>query len=495
MADQDTPRSGSPLRATLVILFLLVAAGTVLYAASGNPLPSFLARYFYETGGPREVDSPPPLPSAESMAESASSSSRSSLPTPRPLPVETSLPSVRREAAPTPFGLPDPILPRTENGWPLHDDADNRESGPKSAVAEPPLLPKADTADSADSAPQDGSRTAADTGNRETDKTPDTPETDDAQPVETMTFSAAGPDAQTVMERHAGSENGSVGQVVVRYGKGRPVDGKPSVVRGRIERGAPSGLNTDDRMVGNAFIHDLAAFMADNYWPRGTHPFAQNGGITTAGLRWTNMWYGTRLALFGIDATELSAGRQKLLDYVFTPGMIRGLYRLHIDRFCNALEAAARSRMTEHGQLDESQCAELFAIYSRMAKGLSGCIRAYQRTPRIRALVALYAAASDRAAEDFMRYAAAMDGPPLTSARTAERYLESSLLREQQKNNLAAAMRRGGDTGGLDADSLVYAALWLHRRGEGRDAAFSAAAEICAACSTRLLELSRRYAP
>lgn len=488
MTGQDTPRNGSPLRAALVLLLLLPAAGAVLYAASGNPLPSFLARYFDDAGGHRQ-DAPPTLRApGEGDAGDASALPRPSFSDSWPAPGEAAPSSARNKTSRSPSGWSNPILPEIGTRRLPREDGLNREDEQSDAATQKNRQPEAERAGSVSVASRPEGREDARAKIPEEDIAPPPPDSGGGQAEEAIPRPAAG-------ERHPGDESDDSGPMVVRYGRGLPVEGKPSLVRGRIERAAPAGRVTQDIVVGSAFIQDLATFLAENYWPRGTHPFAQNSGLTTAGLRWANMRYGGGLTALGIDAAEPASGRQRLLEYVFTPGMIRGLYRLHADRFCNALEAAARSRTTERGPLDASQRAEMFAIYSRMAKGLSGCIRAYQRTPGIRALVASYAAASDKAAEDFMRYAGVMDGPPKARTDAAERYQESVLLRDQQKNHLAAAMRRGGDTRGLDSDSLVYAALWLHRRGEERDAAFTAAAEVCAACSERLLKISRTHAP
>ena len=480
MAQPDTAKSRAFPRAFFLCLFLGLAAGAALYAVSDAPLPPFLSRYFYgASSAPQEREALPPqgsvtaAPTPDTPARSPSSS----------LPFEPAQPSLRPGAeASAPAPVPGPDGQEQAKGDETPETARPGGTPPEETRLQEPGT-EGTGRDAADAQKaQESAMTPA----------PDEPETRDAgaPPPVPQHDAARSPSGSETRVGQSAPEK--AGPEVVRYGRAHPVDGQPSVARGRIERSAPVGPAGDDPVVGDAFVRDLAVFLADNYWPRGAHPLARTKGISTAGLRWANMRYGAGLTAFGIERDDPTSGRRRLLEYAFTPGMIRALYRLHAERFCAELEDAARARTTEKGPLNDSQRAELFSIYGDMAKGLAGCIRAYQRTPGVRALVASYADASDKAAEDFMHYAEAMSGPPVAKGKAAERYRLSVLKREQHKENLAAAMRRGGDTKGLDADSLVYAALWLHRRGEGRDAVFSAAAEVYAACSARLHELAKR---
>lgn len=453
MSEQHTSRKKIFLYVVLACLTLGIATGAVMYLVLKKPLPSFISGPSGSHGKQPATPTRPAITPAAPMSTAI---------TPRPaLSDEPGARQGREESRTTPA-----------------EQAGHGNTTPENALSETGFA-----RDEPDTRP-------AKTGAILTGGNDEDPAGSQNDPPQIDNHAVD--DAARPVEKDDGN-NQSRG--VLRYSKGYPAKDARSVYQGRIERDAPVAGTFADTMVGHAFIRDLAEFLVENYWPRKTHPLAATSGISTAGLRLLNMRYGAELTAFGLDVADHDAGRRQLLDYVFTPGMIRALYSLHVQNFLDALEGAANMRTTEHGPLSDSQCAELFAIYGKMAANLAGCIKAYQRTPKIRALVNAYADASTRAAADFIKYAEAVDGPSEARIAVTEQYRASILLREQEKENLAAAMRLGGYTTGLDADALVYTAAWLHRRGEGRATALNAAAEICADCSRRLLDLARLYRP
>jgi hypothetical protein len=67
----------------------------------------------------------------------------------------------------------------------------------------------------------------------------------------------------------------------------------PLDTHGLYEEGTgPEGLDgqgPEDSIVGMGFINDLARFLADNYWPAGTHPSARGQAASTADIKWANL--------------------------------------------------------------------------------------------------------------------------------------------------------------------------------------------------------------
>ena len=295
-------------------------------------------------------------------------------------------------------------------------------------------------------------------------------------------------------EEHSGSG-------VVLYGKGRPVTPDGHVVRGDIPAGqelasarlSPSG---QDSIVSAAMVRDMAAFLAANYWPVGTHPMAQSRGISTVGVQWLNHRYGGQLHGFAVARDNPVAARERVLQYVFMPSMLRALHRLYSERFFAALrtEAAAQRRGPEESPLTMAQTAEMFGIYSGMAESLAGAVRAYADTPQIRSLVAAYARASTETAGAYAAFAESRErGDGSAVSKTSQAYQDTLKQREQAKAALAAAMRRGGAGQGIDAESLVYAAQWLYRRGAHTEATLNALAEILDASALHLATLQQEY--
>lgn len=324
---------------------------------------------------------------------------------------------------------------------------------------------------------------------------PEVPAASEVRPTAPASDRAFGEDAGTRENPEATNDQSAAD---VLYGKGKPVNDEGALVRGDIPAGQTPLLSSDlpsarDSVLGPALVDDLAGFLADNYWPAGTHPMAVNKGISTAGLKWANMRYGAQLHGFTVDHTDPHAARARVLQYVYMPSMIRSLYRLYEDRFFTVLENAGLERASgaQGGAFSNGQLADMFATYAAMASGFSGCMDAYRNTPGIQALVAAYADASDAANNAYKVF---MDNEGRAGGEDAARRYQGAIMRrEQQRERLAAALRRGGNTRPLDADSLVYAALWLHRRGDGKNAAVAALSEVFRSAAERLRGLEKTY--
>jgi hypothetical protein len=287
------------------------------------------------------------------------------------------------------------------------------------------------------------------------------------------------------------------GSNVIVYSRAKPVNETASAVRGAVGREAldePGGAparGPGDSVVTPGMIDELARFLADNYWPEGSLPIGRGRGAT-ASLRLTGL-------RFGNDAQKSSAAdparaRGRLLNYVLMPSMIHALYGLYGERFPAALEREAlnRQRGPQGKAFTNAQVAALFRDYAAVARGLSGVIHAYLGDPRIAGLLETYTRAADDASAAYLRYEeSARSGADRSGA--ADAYQEAVSRRELRRADVAAALRRGGDTQNLDTDSLVYAASWLYRRGGSVNQALGALAEVCASGAERLDVLRVRY--
>ena len=299
---------------------------------------------------------------------------------------------------------------------------------------------------------------------------------------------------------------------LIVYGKGDAANSKGNVVRGEIparqvppdtaelygspgssaqkregRRVSPKG---EDSVVSLAVIQDLAKFLADNYWPAGTHPRARRRGISTATAKWANAKFGVRLPGFSVNQARIAQERTRVLNYVFMPSMIRGLYDLYAERFLNALEQEALSQRRGPGErpLSGAERAEMFMLYGTMAKGLAGTVRAYADTPGARALTKACLDTEQRAEEVHQSFLEAMRTNAPGRALLAKQYQIAVLQREQQRELLVSALRRNGTPQGLDSDTVMYTALWLYRRGDGAKGATKALAEVLDRCAGSLEE-------
>ncbi|MDR2076261.1 MAG: hypothetical protein LBP61_04935 [Desulfovibrio sp.] len=234
---------------------------------------------------------------------------------------------------------------------------------------------------------------------------------------------------------------------------------------GAAGQGVPKG---EDGLIGIAFIHDLAAFLVENYWPAGTHPLAGSRGISTADLKWANNKYGVQLEGFRVNSANPDSERKRILRHVLSPSMVKGLYALYRDRFLEALarEAATRRRGLGGTErvLTPAEISGMFRFYAGQARGLAGAMRAYFSREDMAARVAACAGAAEKAAAARLRYQESLSANPASLSASAREYQQAVIRRDQERANLAAALRRGGNTRGLDAESLVFVAMWLYRR-------------------------------
>lgn len=285
------------------------------------------------------------------------------------------------------------------------------------------------------------------------------------------------------------------------YGRGKPADETGSIARGDIPPGqeqgsvrtAPAG---QDSVVGLAFVEDLAEFLVQNYWPAGTHPMAQGRGISTAGVRWVNHRYGGRLQGFKTTGGNTGVGRERILQYAYTPSMLKGLYRLYGDRFFEAFKADASvlERGPNRTPLTPAQKAEVSGIYSRLTGGIASTIEAYARTPDVAALVGAYNLAAQEAAQAYIEYAYSVESDD-TAVQSVQAIVYHSALRkrDEAENALVSALRENGAGTSLDADTQIYIAQWLHRRGNGNAASFAALSQILKDGAARFSALEKSF--
>lgn len=277
---------------------------------------------------------------------------------------------------------------------------------------------------------------------------------------------------------------------------GAPAQGLLVAPGQTVSQAAPSGGDTGDAVVRPAFVDDIATFLAQNYWPKGTHPSAKNSGITTASLRWANLRYGAELR--SLD------GRQAVLHYVLAPGTISRLYSMYADSFVSSLARAAETRSVGKGSaarfLAGAERKELFSVYASYAARVSGALERYAATPGMAAKVEGYARATSLVEEANKAYIESViayensvegnDNNVMTAARLkrdkeAATYQKRIREREAAHTALVTAMS-GGKTGGGSSDTLVYVAFWAYRRGADSAPALKACAKALADMSAKL---------
>lgn len=293
------------------------------------------------------------------------------------------------------------------------------------------------------------------------------------------------------------------------YG-GLPADPAPNLllVPGAIETPPPAAR--EDAVVRPAFVDDIAAFLAQNYWPQNTHPSARRGGITTASLQWANLRYGAELK--GLDGRQGDPGgaRRAILGYVLNPAVVGRIYGLYSDGFVAALKQEADKRVVGEGDgkrsLSAAEKKEMFTIYSGFAGRIAGALENYAADPSMPGKVKAYAQAEQVVQDANRVYLESMlaheeaveskDKARITAAqlrmdKEAATYQKRIRERETAKNALVSAMSKGGSGQG-GSDTLVYAAFWASRRGNDSAQALRACAKALGDMSAKLAAASRQ---
>lgn len=257
-------------------------------------------------------------------------------------------------------------------------------------------------------------------------------------------------------------------------------DVEPQTIRARA-----AASQGQDAVVSLAFIQDAAAYLAQNYWPAGTHPMAVRGGMSTAGARELNMRYGVRLQGLGGNAAtvDFHSARASVLSYLFIPGTLRTVTDLYAERFAVALaDEGMKSQTLADGttkRLTKAQTADMLIYYANYARSVGDALHAYAAQSAVSDALRAYT----QAQEDFytanMRYLDAQQNLTLAEDRqdgSGKEALEEAAKLERryrqavQKKDAAAktvtALLAQGNARRLDSGTLLFLAAWANRRGE-----------------------------
>lgn len=289
---------------------------------------------------------------------------------------------------------------------------------------------------------------------------------------------------------------------------GVPAEPAPNLllVPGAIATPPPAAR--EDAVVRPAFVNDIAAFLAQNYWPKNTHPSARRGGITTASLQWANLRYGAELRDLDGSRGDPGSARRAILGYILNPAAVGRIYGLYAEGFIAALHQEAEKRLVGEGDgkraLTDAEKREMFGIYAGYAARVGAALENYAEDSTMPQKVEIYAEAektvqdANRAyMESMLAFEEASHG--VNSANTnaarlrmdkeAATYQKRVRERETARNTLVAAMSKGKAN---RDDTLVYAAFWAYRRGADSASSLRACSKVFGDMSAKLNAASRK---
>ena len=261
---------------------------------------------------------------------------------------------------------------------------------------------------------------------------------------------------------------------------------------------AASEGRQDDAVVSSRFTGDLARWMVQAYRPgRG------DKGYLATGIQAANMRYGTSLQGFNWSGDDLRVGRRDILQYVFTPGMLNGLYRLYVDQFFQNLESATAVR-----GLTETQTDDMCMLYARQFKGLAGVLEGLAAMPDLAERLAGLTALTREVAEADSRYGmlvvererAKMAGDVVKVralnkdvGRAMRIYQQTLSKRDRETKALVRAIKVHNDARLLEDSTILFVSSWVGRRFAQQQNVQSVrtAAEISADLARRLTNRAR----
>ena len=241
---------------------------------------------------------------------------------------------------------------------------------------------------------------------------------------------------------------------------GAPQTAEPQTVAPKV---------VEDTRVRFGFVDDLATYLVESYVP------GARGGSLAVSPQGLNNRYGVNLT--GLDGGA-QGGRQGVLQYVFHPAMLNGLYHLYVDRFLEAV--AQESQLPHKGRtLTPTQARQMYMVFAGRLVTTAAALEAVLKVPDLRQrLDALqqYAATIREIGGQMTETVYNLDEQRRQGASEAElaaaqlavdslgtRYRTAVDEQAAARRKLVADIRTHGAQG-LDEDTVLFMAHWVDRR-------------------------------
>ena len=326
-----------------------------------------------------------------------------------------------------------------------------------------------------------------------------------SQRADNATMGASAPAGQTGAPANATAPAGSEGEEPVQNrpaatqnatqatpGAREDQPGQPTIPGGsRVDLGGGRTAEVGavippikaDSTVTPRFVSDLAEFLVNAYYPKGTHPAATASGISTLGLKSLNLRYGGALVGLNKPVDDPAERRKFVLRYVMMPSMIRALYSLYVDAFLNHMvrEAGELERAPQGGtprKISPREQAEMFNIYAEHTRTLAAIFRACAADREIGRHMLAYWDAEEATLNADLAFQEAQEARELSQAggpgdpsdarakadKAGVAYRDAVIKRENARSALISVLRGHPGVRGLGDDQMLYAVAWTQRR-------------------------------
>ncbi len=221
----------------------------------------------------------------------------------------------------------------------------------------------------------------------------------------------------------------------------------------------------EDAMVSLEFLDRLAAYVLDRFQPEARH----GKPASLVSFKGMNIRFGRDPQGFAVDQNNIRKARQAILDYVFTPRMVRTLYDQYAPAFVERLANMATGEDREYvvnGKkqtrvLDIPEASAMFRLNAHRLEQAATVLRTIAEDPALTELSGKYlqaAKAVERANARFQTLLADEKEP----GDAGERLKQSILQRERIKAEIVTLLKQACHS--CEETDLFYLAMWSYRR-------------------------------
>lgn len=250
---------------------------------------------------------------------------------------------------------------------------------------------------------------------------------------------------------------------------------------------------SEDKVVTFTFVESLADYFLHRFLPSGPH----GKPASLASAMTLNKYYGRELDGFAVSGNNIRASRRAVLDYAFTPAMLKTLYELYADAFVVHLAdtAATDERQYIEGKtqimrtLTNAEIAVMLRLNSRRIERTATIFRAIAQKPHLTEMAGRYlrAVKAVERANGQMQVALADEKDTKKAGADLKR---SILQRQQVKAELLTQLKQICHS--CTEAELFYLAQWSYRRvlnePEKKLKTFETAADILDDLATRFIQ-------
>ncbi|MUM77084.1 hypothetical protein GKC30_05515 [Pseudodesulfovibrio sp. F-1] len=221
----------------------------------------------------------------------------------------------------------------------------------------------------------------------------------------------------------------------------------------------------EDTTVTLSFVHALTDSLLSGFHPLGR----QGTPASTASVKALNIFFGREMRGLSTIGDDIGESRKAVLDYVFSPGMIRTLHDLYAPVLVADLTDTALheertytvGEATQERTLSPQETATMLRLVASDAERTAAALRGVGNDPVIVEMAGKYLGAARAVERANLRLQAAVDGQD-DPAEAGQRLKQSILQREQIKASIVTRMRE--HCPGCSEQELFYLAQWAYRR-------------------------------